>query len=157
MEAIIESPLGNLRIVEVNNQLSEVQFTEEAISPEPEHELLVQVKDQLLEYFADRRTEFDLPMNPVGTEFQHRVWNELSNIPYGTTVSYQEVANRLGDPKCIRAAATANGKNPIAIIIPCHRVIGTNGEMTGYASGIQRKKDLLSLEGAAVMSQMNLF
>jgi methylated-DNA-[protein]-cysteine S-methyltransferase len=157
MEVVIESPLGNILIAEENNCVTEVSFTEQAPTPTSENKVLVQAKNQLDEYFSGSLTNFDLPLKPIGTEFQQKVWQELLQIPHGTTISYQEVANRLGDPKCIRAAATANGKNPIAIIIPCHRVIGSNGEMTGYASGIQKKKDLLTLEGADVMSQMNLF
>lgn len=157
MAAIINSPIGNLLLVEEDNQLVEVVITEKDIIPMPASELLTLAKNQLDEYFAGQRQEFTLPLKPMGTEFQQKVWQELSFIPYGTTISYQEVANRLGDPKSIRAAARANGQNPIAIIIPCHRVIGTHGEMTGYAGGIQRKKDLLTLEGAEVMKQMNLF
>lgn len=157
MKAIIGSPLGNLLLVETENQLVELAFTEDDISSLPENELLASTKTQLAEYFEGHRNEFTLSLNPKGTDFQQKVWQELLLIPYGTTVSYQEMANRLGDPKCIRAAARANGQNPIAIIIPCHRVIGTHGEMTGYAGGIQRKKDLLALEGADVMNQMNLF
>ena len=157
MQAIINSPVGNLSLVEQDNQLVGVKYTENDLTQIPENEIIILAKNQLDEYFAGQRREFTLPVNPVGTEFQQRVWQELSLIPYGTTMSYQEVANRLGDPKCIRAAATANGKNPLAIIIPCHRVIGSSGEMTGYAGGIQRKKDLLTLEKAEVMNQMNLF
>jgi methylated-DNA-[protein]-cysteine S-methyltransferase len=157
MEAIICSPIGNLLIIEQEGQLAEVAFTEKDITTIPASELIEITAIQFDEYFNGHRQEFDLPLNPVGTEFQQKVWQELLLIPFGTTVSYQEVANRLGDPKCIRAAARANGQNPIAIIIPCHRVIGTHGEMTGYAGGIQRKKDLLTLEGADVMNQMNLF
>lgn len=157
MAAIINSPIGNLLLVEEDNQLVEVAFTENNITSLPENELLILAIAQLEEYFAGQRQEFTLALKPKGTKFQQKVWQELSLIPYGTTISYQEVANRLGDPKSIRAAARANGQNPIAIIIPCHRVIGTHGEMTGYAGGIQRKKDLLTLEGAEVMKQMNLF
>ena len=157
MEAIINSPIGNLSLVEQDNQLVEVEYTESDITPMPENEIIILAKNQLDEYFAGQRQEFTLPLKPAGTEFQQKVWQQLLLIPYGTTISYQEVANRLGDPKCIRAAARANGQNPIAIIIPCHRVIGSGGEMTGYAGGIQRKKDLLTLEGADVMNQMNLF
>ncbi len=157
MVAIIHSPFGNLLLVEEDNQLVEVAFTEDNITSLPENELLILAIAQLEEYFAGQRQEFTLALKPKGTEFQQKVWQELSLIPYGTTISYQEVANRLGNPKSIRAAARANGQNPIAIIIPCHRVIGTHGEMTGYAGGIQRKKDLLTLEGAEVMKQMNLF
>jgi methylated-DNA-[protein]-cysteine S-methyltransferase len=157
MEAIINSPIGNLMLVEEDNQLSELAFIKKDITPMPASELLKSTKTQLDEYFAGHRQDFTLALKPKGTEFQQKVWQQLLLIPYGNTVSYQEVANRLGDPKSIRAAARANGQNPIAIIIPCHRVIGTHGEMTGYAGGIQRKKDLLTLEGADVMNQMNLF
>ena len=157
MEVIINSPIGNILLVEQDNQLTEVAFTEKDIISMPASELLTSTKNQLDEYFTGQRQEFSLPLKPAGTEFQQKVWQELLLIPYGTTISYQEVANRLGDPKCIRAAGRANGQNPIAIIIPCHRVIGSGGEMTGYGGGIQRKKDLLTLEGADVMNQMNLF
>ena len=157
MEAVISSPLGNLLIVELDDSLVSVGFTENNITPSPDTEILSKTKTQLDEYFSGTRKEFELPLNPLGTDFQKKVWQELQLIPYGVTKTYQQVANRLGDPKSIRAAARANGQNPIAIIIPCHRVIGSNGEMTGFAGGIPRKKDLLSLEGAEVMNQMNLF
>jgi methylated-DNA-[protein]-cysteine S-methyltransferase len=157
MEAVIGSPLGNLLLIENENKLSEVAFTEDEVTSLPENALLTLAKNQLEAYFDGRRKKFTLNLNPKGTEFQQKVWQELLLIPYGSTISYQEMANRLGDPKCIRAAARANGQNPMAIIIPCHRVIGSGGEMTGYAGGIQRKKDLLTLEGAAVMNQMNIF
>jgi len=157
MEVVIGSSHGNIKLIEQDDHLTELIFTDAPESAMPENKLLIDAKNQIVEYLSGKRKEFDMPLNPSGTEFQLKVWQELLLIPYGETVSYQEVANRLGDPKCIRAAATANGKNPIAIIIPCHRVIGSHGEMTGYAGGIQRKKDLLTLEGAAVMNQMNLF
>jgi methylated-DNA-[protein]-cysteine S-methyltransferase len=157
VKAIIETPLGNLLLVEDENQLVEVNFTEDEPTSMPEDKLLMQTKIQFEEYFSGNRKKFTLALKPEGTEFQQKVWQELRLIPYGATISYGEVANRLGDPKCIRAAARANGQNPLAIIIPCHRVIGRHGEMTGYAGGIQRKKDLLTLEGAQVMKQMNLF
>ena len=157
MEIVIDSPLGNIKLVEKNDRLTELSFTEDSLTSMQENFFLKDAANQIEEYFSNKRKEFDLPLEPVGTEFQLKVWHELLNIPFGTTASYQEIANRLGDPKSIRAAASANGKNPLAIIIPCHRVIGSHGEMTGYAGGIQRKKDLLSLEGAEVMSQMNIF
>ena len=157
METIIHSPLGNIKLIEDDNQLNEVRFTEQAITPMPENALLQETEKQLNNYFKAELKGFKLSINPVGTEFQQRVWRELQLIPYGTTISYQELANRLGDPKTIRAAASANGQNPLAILIPCHRVIGSNGDMTGYAGGIQRKQELLKLEGAEVMNQMNLF
>lgn len=157
MEVVIESSVGNIKIIEQDDHLTDLIFTDAPLSSISENKLLVNAKNQIGEYFSGKRQVFDLPIDPSGTEFQLKVWQELSQIPYGETVSYLEIANRLGDPKSIRAAASANGKNPIAIIIPCHRVIGSHGEMTGYAGGIQRKKDLLTLEGAEVMNQMNLF
>ena len=110
---------------------------------------------QLTEYFEGTRTSFDLKLAPEGTEFQKRVWKQLLEIPFAKTTSYQKMANHLGDPKVIRAAASANGKNPIAIIIPCHRVIGSDGSLTGYASGLHRKKWLLDHENP--VKQQSLF
>jgi methylated-DNA-[protein]-cysteine S-methyltransferase len=101
---------------------------------------------QLEEYFSGRRKEFTIPFTMEGTDFQKRVWNELLKIPYGKTISYLELAKRIGDEKYIRAAASANGKNKLAIFIPCHRVIGSNGSLTGYSGGIENKKRLLELE-----------
>ena len=106
------------------------------------------VRQQLAEYFAGTRREFTLPLNPEGTEFQRRVWDELTRIPYGTTISYSELARRLGDPAAVRAVGRANGANPLWIIIPCHRVIGADGSLTGYAGGLEVKRSLLELEGA---------
>jgi methylated-DNA-[protein]-cysteine S-methyltransferase len=103
-------------------------------------------KMQLGEYFEGSREQFDLPLDPKGTPFQKRVWTFLQQIPFGQTISYLELAKRLGDHKVIRAAGTANGKNPIAIIIPCHRVIGSNGHLVGYAGGLENKKWLLDHE-----------
>ncbi|TXD70468.1 methylated-DNA--[protein]-cysteine S-methyltransferase [Aequorivita lipolytica] len=110
---------------------------------------------QFEEYFDGKRTDFNIKLSPDGTEFQTRVWNELLNIPFGKTVSYQQMANTLGDPKVIRAAASANGKNPISIVIPCHRVIGSDGSLTGYAGGLHRKKWLLEFESPS--PQQSLF
>ena len=108
-----------------------------------------------LKYFEGKRNQFDLNLNPAGTDFQKKVWNELLQIPYGKTCSYLDIAKRLGDPKSIRAAATANGKNPLWIVIPCHRVIGSDGSLTGYAGGLWRKKWLLDHENP--VKQTSLF
>lgn len=102
---------------------------------------------QLKEYFSGQRTSFDLPLAPAGTQFQMRVWRELSAIPYGQIISYGEQAKRMGQPKASRAVGAANGKNPIGIIIPCHRVLGANGSLTGFAGGIEIKRRLLAIEG----------
>jgi methylated-DNA-[protein]-cysteine S-methyltransferase len=104
--------------------------------------------DQLKEYFAGTRKEFDVPLDIEGTDFQKRVWNELQKIPYGKTISYKTLSEKLDDVKAIRAVGKANGQNPIAIVIPCHRVIGANGNLVGYAGGLAIKEKLLHLEGA---------
>lgn len=111
---------------------------------------------QLAEYLAGKRRTFELPLNPNGTEFQQRVWQALLSIPYGETRSYREQAEALGNVKAIRAVARANGANPIAILIPCHRVIGADGTLTGYAGGLDMKARLLSLEGARFVDQPSL-
>lgn len=110
--------------------------------------LLDRVAAQLNEYFAGTRTTFDLPLEPCGTDFQLSVWELLRKIPYGVTRSYGELARRLGDPKATRAVGAANGANPIPIIVPCHRVVGSKGELTGFGGGIERKRWLLEHEGA---------
>lgn len=154
--AVIVTPLGNIAIHVEEGAVTKVQFSDEPMK-KAESPLLKQVAVEIGDYFEGKINKFSFVMNPAGTEFQQQVWQKLQEIPFGTTISYQELANRLGDPKCIRAAAAANGKNPIAIAIPCHRVIGSDGSMTGYASGLERKKALLRLEGAAIMSQIDLF
>ena len=108
---------------------------------------MVQAKAQLSEYFAGTRQEFTLPLSPKGTPFQQKVWAALQTIPYGQTRSYGEIARQIGSPKAARAVGMANHHNPIAILIPCHRVVGQNGALTGYAGGLERKKALLQLEG----------
>ncbi len=104
------------------------------------------VEQQLDEYFAGTRTDFDFPLDMRGNEFQLRVWEELTRIPYGTTTSYGEVAKRVGKPDAARAVGLANGQNPVAVIVPCHRVIGANGKLVGYGGGLERKRLLLDLE-----------
>ena len=110
---------------------------------------------QFKEYFEGTRTQFDLLLNPFGTDFQKKVWNALLEIPYGKTISYLELSKRLGDVKAIRAVAAANGKNPLWIVVPCHRVIGSNGDLVGYAGGLHRKKWLLEHESPS--PQQSLF
>jgi len=112
------------------------------------NEVLARTREQLSEYFAGTRTSFDLPLDPRGTPFELSVWKELRAIPYGATRSYSDIARRLGDPRSTRAVGAANGKNPIPIIVPCHRVIGAHGELTGFGGGIDRKRWLLEHEGA---------
>jgi methylated-DNA-[protein]-cysteine S-methyltransferase len=151
----MKSPIGNLRISGNSKGISEVAFTEDAVEPTGKipNELLEAVT-QLNEYFSRDRTEFDLKLNPEGTEFQKKVWKTLQHVEFGKTRSYQQMANILGDPKVIRAAASANGKNPIAIIIPCHRIIGSDGSLTGYAGGLHRKKWLLEYESPVIQGKL---
>jgi O-6-methylguanine DNA methyltransferase len=104
------------------------------------------LKQQLKEYFAGERVDFDVPLRLIGTDFQRKVWTELRKIPYGTTISYGELARRIGNPNAVRAAGLANGRNPISIIVACHRVIGADGSLTGYGGGLPRKEALLKLE-----------
>lgn len=111
-----------------------------------DHAILNQAKIQLEEYFSGSRTQFDLPLAAKGTDFQQSVWQALCKIPYGETWSYQQLADEIGNPKAVRAVGLANGKNPISVIVPCHRVIGKNGKLTGYAGGVETKEKLLQLE-----------
>jgi len=108
------------------------------------------VRDQLDEYFAGERTGFDVPLAPRGTAFQLRVWEELRRIPYGETISYGELARRIGRPTAVRAVGASNGRNPISILVPCHRVIGADGSLTGYGGGLDRKRFLLELEAGVL-------
>ena len=154
--AYISTPLGSAKLEGDENGISSVTVIE---SDEPESkiipEVLVDAVYQLNEYFEGERQNFDLLINPEGTEFQKKVWNSLLEIPYGKTISYLEHSKKLGDVKAIRAVASANGKNPLWIIIPCHRVIGSDGSLTGYAGGLHRKKWLLNHESPS--KQQSLF
>lgn len=153
--AFINSPLGITKIIGDENGIAIISvLSEGAISTTiPNH--LQEAVLQLQEYFDGKRRDFDFKLNPKGTNFQQKVWQELLNIPFGKTISYIELAKRLGDPKVIRAAASANGKNPLWIVVPCHRVIGTDGSLTGYAGGLWRKKWLLEHENPT--TQQSLF
>ena len=141
-----DSPLGLLIVKSDGSSVTEISFSENDIPEQLSCEVLERCKSQLLDYFSGKIMFFDLPLKAEGTPFQQRVWAELMKIPFGETITYMELAVRLGDPKSIRAAGTANGRNPIAIVIPCHRVIGAGNKLTGYAGGIWRKKGLLELE-----------
>ena len=116
------------------------------------HPVLQQAEKQLQEYFAGERTEFSLPLRLTGTDFQQRVWREIALIPYGETITYSDLAKRAGAPQAIRAAGTNTGRNPVSIIIPCHRVVGKNGSLHGFAGGLERKRHLLELENSDAKS-----
>lgn len=144
----LKTPLGNMILEMDDSGIQRLEFTDQQ-QPKSNAAISANLKtvvDQINDYFEGNLDRFDLPLAPKGTEFQNKVWQELQKIPFGKTISYQELANRLGDPLVIRAAASANGKNPIAIIIPCHRVIGSDGSLTGYAGGLHRKKWLVEHE-----------
>jgi methylated-DNA-[protein]-cysteine S-methyltransferase len=155
--AYIKTPLGIACITGDKNGLQSFVLKEEAeddtittVFPDS----LLDAAIQIAEYFDKKRTQFTLKLNPLGTDFQKRVWEQLLKIPYGKTTTYLQMAKNLGDPKCIRAAASANGKNALWIIVPCHRVIGSDGSLTGYAGGIWRKQWLLEHEGAAIQQRL---
>lgn len=150
----IHSPIGTLKVYSKNSALVAIEWPREqrkalALEESSEDSLnpfLIKVETQLNEYFEGRRKSFTLKTNPLGTEFQKKVWKALSNIPYGVTKSYGEIANEIGAPKASRAVGAANGRNPLSIVVPCHRVIGANGKLTGFAGGIDIKEKLLKLE-----------
>lgn len=160
----IESPIGKILLIASESHLLAVAMEQQRHGPEIDKSWeyrtcpgkpdktdkdilpLTMAAEQLEEYFSGKRKEFSLPVELKGTEFQRRVWQELSRIPYGESISYGELARRVGSPKASRAVGLANGRNPITIIIPCHRVIGADGRLTGYGGGLPRKKFLLDFE-----------
>lgn len=156
METVfIQTPLGIAKIEGDDNGISVISVTQEGDLSSKIPKNLKQAVTQLNEYFEGKREEFTFKLNPKGTEFQQKVWQELLNIPYGKTMSYLDLSKKLGDVKAIRAVASANGKNPLWIVVPCHRVIGTDGSLTGYAGGLWRKKWLLEHENP--LKQQSLF
>lgn len=153
---IIKSPLGYTKIVGDEYGIASISVLnseekESDVIPEELQDCVVQLND----YFEGKRTAFNLKLNPSGTFFQKQVWDELQNIPFGKTISYLDLSKKLGDVKAIRAVANANGKNPLWIVVPCHRVIGTDGSLTGYAGGLHRKQWLLQHESPS--KQQSLF
>ncbi len=152
------SPLGRLELESDGAALLRIRLPGERPVPaddrprRPDPRAFTAVIAQLDEYFAGIRRKFDLPLAPAGTPFQQRVWMLLREIPWGRTISYGELARRSGNPSASRAVGAANGRNPLPIIVPCHRVIGSNGALTGYAGGLEAKRTLLALEGVVVAS-----
>ena len=153
---VMNSPVGKIEIIEENEKLIELNIYNEERNEkknniiEEDTRLLLEVEKQLKEYFKGKRTKFEIPLNPKGTEFMKKVWKELLKIPYGETRTYKEIAKKTGNSKASRAVGMANNKNPIPIIIPCHRVIGSNNKLVGYALGLDMKKYLLDLERKVV-------
>jgi len=155
------SPVGVLRISVTERFITEVTYYDKVERVDMKRRnfppVLIQCIEQLIQYFHGERRQFELVINQEGTAFQKEVWNELMAIPFGRTISYIELARRTGDPKATRAVANANGKNNVAIIVPCHRVIGASGELTGYGGGLWRKKWLLEHEAKIAYGVQTLF
>ena len=154
--ARIRTPLGTVIAIAAGGALTGIHFEGgkhvPAVSAEwredPYHDPLRRCAEQLADYFAGKRQCFDLPLAPKGTEFQQRVWREIAAVRYGETITYSELAARAGAPGSARAAGAATGRNPLSILVPCHRIVATDGSLTGYAGGLDRKEKLLKLEGA---------
>jgi methylated-DNA-[protein]-cysteine S-methyltransferase len=157
----MKSPVGKLKLVASPKALVAVLWEQErpnrvklgTMSLDPQHPILIEAERQISQYFAGERTRFDLPLEPRGTEFQKKVWQALTEIPFGTTKSYQVLAKVVGSPDAFRAVGAANGKNPLSIVVPCHRVVGADGALTGFAGGVKTKAALLALEARAMQSQ----
>ena len=156
--SVIKSPVGDLLLAADDSALTGVYFAgcdhvpgeSKQWTHDPRHPVLQSATKQLAEYFAGKRTAFSVPLRLSGTNFQKKVWQEIARIPYGKTVSYSDLAQRAGAPEAVRAAGTATGRNPLSIIIPCHRVIGKNGSLCGFAGGLERKRYLHKLEGLSL-------
>ncbi|PQJ76198.1 cysteine methyltransferase [Polaribacter gangjinensis] len=154
--AFLETPIGTVKITGDENGIQTISIIDEKVDElKKTPECLQDCVNQLTEYFGGKRASFNLTINPKGTAFQIKVWKSLLQIPYGKTTSYLEQSSLLGDKKAIRAVASANGKNPILIVIPCHRVLGSDGSLTGFSAGLWRKKWLLAHENP--VKQESLF
>ena len=169
-QAVVASPIGPLTLVESDGALAGLYMDEHKHLPpagrlaeptpagaEPPPGVLADTARQLAEYFAGERTDFELPVRADGDEFQHRVWDVIAAIPYGETVSYGEIARRLGDGVLAKDVGSATGRNPLSVVVPCHRVVGKDGSLTGYAGGLKRKRYLLDLESAVAPAADRLF
>jgi len=151
---VVDSPVGRLYLAATDEGLTHILFVAQ-MDHEPQAvpgagaaaRIVRETARQLADYFAGRRRDFDVPLAPAGTEFQRAAWKALAEVPYGETISYAELAQRMERPRAIRAVGAANGANPIPIILPCHRIIGADGTLTGYGGGLETKRRLLSLEG----------
>ena len=154
---VIDSPVGKLKLVASDAGLVAVLWENDKpnrvrlsdLTESANHPILTQAERQLTDYFAGKRKEFSVPLDMRGTPFQKNVWEALLSIPFGETRSYGQLAKQLGNPGAMRAVGAANGKNPISIVVPCHRVIGTNGKLTGFAGGLKTKEHLLKLEASS--------
>jgi len=155
METVfIKTPLGIAKIIGDEEGISFISISDEGAVSTKIPTILQEAVSQLNNYFEGKKTDFTFKLNPSGTEFQQKVWKGLLEIPFGKTISYLELSKKLGDVKAIRAVASANGKNPLWIVVPCHRVIGTDGSLTGYAGGLWRKKWLLEHENPSTQGSL---
>ncbi|MCB0290259.1 MAG: methylated-DNA--[protein]-cysteine S-methyltransferase [Calditrichaeota bacterium] len=151
-QAFFSSEIGNIRITASETAIETLYFVEEAAAPSPEMPpVLQECLRQLEAYFRGELKDFSLKLQPQGTAFQQSVWQQLLEVPYGSTATYLDIARRLGDRNAVRAVGSANGRNPISLIIPCHRIIGANGRLIGYGGGLWRKEWLLRHEGALLV------
>lgn len=154
---IINSPVGVLNLVASNKGLVAILWGEDnrvrlnPVAKDENHAVLVEAEKQLNDYFAGNLKKFSLKLDFIGTEFQKKVWKALLTIPFGETRTYGEIATQIGSPKAVRAVGAASGKNPISIIVPCHRVIGSNGKLTGFAGGLETKAYLLGIESTTIL------
>lgn len=154
---IINSPVGVLNLVASDKGLAAILWEEDKrvrlnpVAKDENHAVLIKVEKQLNNYFAGNLKKFSLKLDFIGTEFQKKVWKALLSIPFGETRTYGEIATQIGSPKAVRAVGAASGKNPISIIVPCHRVIGSNGKLTGFAGGLETKAYLLGIELTTVL------
>ncbi len=156
----LDTPIGRLRLLSNGTHLVAIEFPgrhdENCAATCAGDKVLAQTAEQLRQYFAGQLRVFDLPLAPAGTAFQHAVWNALSAIPWGALRSYADIARAIGRPSAVRAVGAANGRNPLPIVVPCHRVIGSNGSLTGFAGGLEIKQQLLALEGSLEDRQAGL-
>ena len=158
----IDSPVGPLSIAASGDALHAIEFRKSSHPAnrdgwvDGDNAILRKARRQLDEYFAGKRHAFDLPLAPQGTDFQRKVWTTLASIPYGKTISYAQLASRVGKPTAMRAVGAANGRNPLPIVLPCHRVIGADGSLTGFGGGLPTKQFLLKMEGA-LPAEFDLF
>lgn len=150
IQTLLDTPIGKLGLCADGDALVRIGFVPMAQVPLGECAVLSSAAEQLTAYFAGELRVFDLPLAPTGTDFQRRVWDALCTVPYGTTATYADIAKKIGSPKAMRAVGQANNLNPLPIVIPCHRVIGADGSLVGYAGGLETKKTLLRLEGIRV-------
>jgi len=152
--AFLKSPIGYIEVTASEKGLRSLTFLNFRVRVQKTPHRLVETVHQVNAYFCGKLKKFELPLDPEGSDFQVKVWNEVANIPFGKTMTYQELALKVGDPKAFRAVGGANGKNPLSVIIPCHRVIGANNRLTGYAFGLWRKKWLLEHENAFLQKDL---